>query len=478
MKQRTKIIVGVSIAVVLVIAIVLIVILSMKPASSTTKVTFTSENAEAMITQGQLNGQNVEGKMDSLTFSSDSTKNTATTDKLNTWDGLELVFDEEKNDVTISFNIFNQNADKELNVRLSFADAKESDNYTVTVTAVKDNESSSSGIKPGSTITLAANSAPNGKLVAITIIFSVVDDTKDATIKGFELAIALQSEASVNTGGENTGNVDPNPNDPHYQVVDNNSNNIVDAGDEILYGYYPSTIKASSVTISGEADANGYYTGSDGEKYALVEVADTNRAYQYNIEYSNGARVNAGTAYFKVEPIVWIVLDVDDQGNAVLWTEKAIAYQSIDNAAYIGNSFQEWLTGEFLSVAFDAHERAILNPITVGDGQDLISVMSLEDMTNTEYGFNSSMFQADLARRKYVTDYAMAQGAGISVDQTSSAIDYYLCTNYMISNKDSQLPYTVNYSGRITDVSYTLNAVVVPTVNIKLDSTTISSIAE
>ena len=476
MQSKTKTILGICLAVVLVVAVVLVIILT-RPTQTTTKISFTSENAEALIMQGFLNGEQVDGKMESVTFSTDSSKNTATTENLNTWTGLEPAFDEEKNNVTISFNIFNQNPDKELNVKLTFAEANENDNYTVTVTAVKDNESNSAGIESGSTITLAANSAPNGKLVTITIIYSVIDDTKDATIKGFDLAVELQSEAT--TSGDNDGNDDPAPTGPLYTVVDNNSNGVVDAGDNINFGLYPTTIKENNVTIdTSSQDADGYYTGSDGEKYAMVEVTDSNRAYEHNLDYSNGSQVSIGNAYFKVEPIVWVVLDVDAQGNATLWTEKIIGRQDIDNAAYVGNKYQEWLTNEFLNTAFTSYERDILNPISVGSDQDLISIMSLEDMTNTEYGFNSSMFQSDPERRKYATDYAMAQGATISVDQTSGALDYYLCGSYMISNEESTMVYQITTSGRTTDVSYTLSAGVVPTVNIQLDSTTISGAAE
>ena len=287
----------------------------------------------------------------------------------------------------------------------------------------------------------------------------------------------LQSEAT--TSGDNDENDDPAPTGPLYTVVDNNSNGVVDAGDNINFGLYPTTIKEDNVTIDTTSqDADGYYTGSDGEKYAMVEVTDSNRAYEHNLDYSNGSQVSIGNAYFKVEPIVWVVLDVDAQGNATLWTEKIIGRQDIDNAAYVGNKYQEWLTNEFLNTVFTSYERDILNPITVGSDQDLISIMRLEDMINTEYGFNSSMFQSDPERRKYVTDYAMAQGATISVDQTSGALDYYLCGSYMISNETSTMVYQITTSGRTTDVSYTLSAGVVPTVNIQLDSTTISGATE
>lgn len=38
-------------------------------------------------------------------------------------------------------------------------------------------------------------------------------------------------------------------------------------GNYVLFGSYPKTIKASSVTVSATADSDGYYTGSDGAKY-------------------------------------------------------------------------------------------------------------------------------------------------------------------------------------------------------------------
>ena len=51
----------------------------------------------------------------------------------------------------------------------------------------------------------------------------------------------------------------------------------------INFGMYPQTIKDNNVTISGTPDENGYYTGSDGEKYEMIAYVDSKIPHHYKL---------------------------------------------------------------------------------------------------------------------------------------------------------------------------------------------------
>ena len=256
MQKTTKILWGVIIAVLVVVVVAVILAFTLKT-DKTNKIEFTAKNAIAQVTQGQLNGQNVQDKMQAIVFSTDSTQNNATTDRLKTWSNLDLKFNEDKDDITISFNIVNQNPQNTMNVTVSYDKVKDSKNYTMIVSSMLLSESTSSALSSGKKITLNTN-----ELVNIIVVFSVKDKTQEAIIEGFKLGISLESQAIQSTP-EETG--------PRYTVIDADNSGTVNFGDTINFVYYPTTIKAQDVTVNESSkDANGYYTGSDGAKYQKV----------------------------------------------------------------------------------------------------------------------------------------------------------------------------------------------------------------
>ncbi len=93
----------------------------------------------------------------------------------------------------------------------------------------------------------------------------------------------------------------------------------------VYFGMFPQTLKAEDVTITDAVrDANGYYTGSDGEKYAKQTVIycpdldDEDCTPEFWAEYAmnkaeDGRVMTIGQDYyFKVEPIKWRVLSSAD----------------------------------------------------------------------------------------------------------------------------------------------------------------------
>lgn len=467
METKSKTILGICIAVVVVAVVAVVLVLTLNKTEPVKQVTFTSENAEASISQAFLNGESVDGKMESMVFSTDSSKNTATTEKLNTWSDIDLTFNENLDDITLAFNIFNQNTDKELKVKLTYENASESADYTFSISAGID-ATSPSAVTSGDTVTLNPNSAGNGKMVTITIIFSAKDGVESVTVDNFELKIELQSEASesINTGGNGNEGTDP-----LYVVIDNNSNNVVDAGDSIEFGYYPSTIKASNVTISGSADANGYYTGSDGEKYAMV-VSEN----QWPLEFSDGTIQTQGeTYYFKVEPIVWTILDVDTNGVAYLFSTYSIDVQQGSSVfTFAESGLSEWLNGEFYNTAFTSAQQDIIQDTTIDEFVDPVKVTLIgSDIANANYGFNtniSSFTEAhDSQRTKTATDYTIVQ-----FRNTINEGSYFIRTINATAGSNT-VTSVESRNGTFLLASYGSVMGIAPVVNIQLDSTTIST---
>ena len=466
MEAKSKKILCIFIAVIVVVVIAVALVLILKPSQNTTKVTFSSENAEASISQATINGAPVEGKMEAMVFSADNSKNTATTEKLNSWSDIDLTFNENMDNIVLNFYIFNQNTDKELNVKLSYTQPGESAGYTYTVSAMKDIESTATEITSGSTITLNPNSAGNGKLVYIFVTFIANDGVESATIDNFELTIELQSEASEPSVDEG------DTTKPLYTVIDNNANNIVDAGDSIEFGYYPSTIKASDVTISGNTDANGYYTGSDGEKYA----AAVSGSGMY--DFSDGTeQVKGETYYFKVEPIVWDILSVDD-GVAYLFSKYTLDYYISDNHPLVfeESGLSEWLNDDFYNKAFISAQQDIIQDTMIEEFNDPVKVTLMgEDIASAEYGFQTTIgiFDSnDPKRKKESTDYIRAL-----FTYTSDPASYYIRT---LDSNTQTGPRTVTSVNAVTGTFQSSfygygEFGIAPVVYIQLENTTISN---
>ena len=232
----------------------------------------------------------------------------------------------------------------------------------------------------------------------------------------------------------------PTANKPYIRV---NCDNKPDSqGKYILFGEYPQTIKAQSVSIRGSADKDGYYRGSDGERYAKV-VANP---YFYICTFSDGSKVTRGAIYyFKVEPIRWRILS-EESGKALLLAdrilEKHYFHHTIESIrmglfkkAYANNykhsDIRAWLNGEFLNTAFGEVAQGLIETTEVdnsvystGDSSnryacentfDKVFLLSYREVVNSEYGFSCDYSDYDTARRMIVSDYARSTGAYMSI---------------------------------------------------------------
>ena len=223
-------------------------------------------------------------------------------------------------------------------------------------------------------------------------------------------------------------------------------------GDYIYFGEYPQTLKVDNVTVGDVADEDGYYLGSDGERYAKV-VADP---YGGSYTFSDGSAVTEGnTYYFKVEPIRWRILSEGD-GSAFILADGIIAnhyYHHTTSSTtiegetvyahnYKHSDIRAWLNGEFLNTAFGEVAQGLIETTEVDNSAsstayssnqyacentfDKVFLLSYREVVNSEYGFASSSSTDDTARRMTVSDYARSTGAYMDIYMDISN-DYFGC---------------------------------------------------
>ncbi len=229
-------------------------------------------------------------------------------------------------------------------------------------------------------------------------------------------------------------------------------------GDYVLFGSYPKTYQSDTSVITTTQDENGYYLGTDGNRYVKVASA---KAYDSDSKFKDGTAIVSGTTYyFKIEPIKWRILKTEN-GKVLLLCEDIIDahhfysstsdrtingstiyannYKYSDIRAWLNGYGQEegntggenWLGTGFLQKAFTtAEQNSILTTEVKNDASttdsssnsyasdektnDKIFLMSYQDMINTEYGFSSSNVNSSRIRKP--TDYAGANNAAYYSD--------------------------------------------------------------
>ncbi|MBP5405074.1 MAG: leucine-rich repeat domain-containing protein [Clostridia bacterium] len=165
---------------------------------------------------------------------------------------------------------------------------------------------------------------------------------------------------------------------------------------------------------------------------------------------TNGYQIN-NVYWFKYEPIKWRILS-ESADELLLLCENAIDAQQYYYAAYSGtqsrngtnvyaNNYAEsdirsWLNNVFFNTAFSAADKSAIRSKTVnnnarsanpenypsginygtnyyasGSTTDAIFLLSVQEASNSAYGFSSTYDQNDTSRRKSSSDYAKAQGA-------------------------------------------------------------------
>ena len=333
-------------------------------------------------------------------------------EELATWTNLNLTFNESGEDMTITFTITNNSTVDDIQATVTVNQGT-AVNATVSVTT------------PTTSPTVISRGDGSQQFV---VTFHVENRNNPASITGFQIDIDLAKVPPVYERVDAEGNPDEN-------------------GEYILFGYYPQSAKASSVTIeSASPESNGYYKGSDGEYYAQAEDGN----------------------YYKVERLRWRILDDNyGDGTALIVCDvivDQVAYQSnyirsdnyyyatdeggtilVDNSStpgqgvndshqvyannYKWSELREYLTGTFYDTAFNEDEKANIvltevdNSLTSTNNNggryvcentnDYVFALSYKDVFNTDYGFTSSSGE-DPKKAFIVTEYAKANGADVN----------------------------------------------------------------
>ncbi len=259
-------------------------------------------------------------------------------------------------------------------------------------------------------------------------------------------------------------------------------------GDYIYFGEYPQTVKADDVTITDKQDSRGYFLGSDGCYYVMVTANLAGHSYTF----SNGESVVFEEVYyFKVEPIRWRILSIEN-GVAFILCENIIAnmvfdaYTGAESNNYKDSDVRAWLNAQFYENAFSALQKDLIlttlvdnslastgynsNPYTCEDTEDKIFLLSYADMTNSAYGFNIVSYAADAARKKLTTDYVRASGGWMSIESNYYGYGkWWLRTPYY---NYKRLARCILQNGEIFDDNYiySSNYGVVPALRIVISS--------
>ena len=112
-------------------------------------------------------------------------------------------------------------------------------------------------------------------------------------------------------------------------------------------------------------------------------------------------------------PIKWQVLDKVN-GEVILLSEQILDIQDYDNentsVAWENCSLRKWLNNDFINEAFSEYERTqiILNENKDNEqkSDDKITLLSVNDLSDTSYGFNEETSYKDQARTAEYTDYS------------------------------------------------------------------------
>ena len=225
-------------------------------------------------------------------------------------------------------------------------------------------------------------------------------------------------------------------------------------GNYIYFGEYPQTLKASNVTVSTTPDADGYFLGSDGERYyeytididfeTLSELSGTNYDEETwssmdQLDASTGEEMaNGGKYYFKMEKIKWRILE-EDNGTYTIVADtnlQALTYQpdyfivedeldggkylmttangATDGAAaceYQYSELRRFLNDDFMDIALNESQKNLIQSTILEDGVTTDNIFALSKSQVETYigNYDSEEFYAWVADLE-TSDFARATG--------------------------------------------------------------------
>ncbi len=183
-----------------------------------------------------------------------------------------------------------------------------------------------------------------------------------------------------------------------------------------LYGsnnwYYGDFSKAKTVTV--KSSKTGYKTSYN---FSKAKKGDIIKFGSYEKDYPVNGK----------DPIEWVVLDKKKDGLLVMskYALDCLPYNTeLVDTTWAECTLREWLNKKFYNAAFNSVEKKMIktaavknedNPYHGTEGgkntKDKVFLLSISEVSNTKYGFDSNKIISDINRRCAPTDYAVAQGA-------------------------------------------------------------------
>ncbi len=181
--------------------------------------------------------------------------------------------------------------------------------------------------------------------------------------------------------------------------------------DDSYNWYYGDFSKAKTVTV--KSSKTGYKTSYN---FSKAKKGDIIKFGSYEQDYPVNGK----------DPIEWVVLDKKKDGLLVMskYALDSLPYNTeFVDTTWAECTLREWLNKKFYNAAFNSVEKKMIRSTAVKnednsyygteggkDTKDKVFLLSLSEIGNTKYGFDSDMDAYDINRRCAPTDYAVAQG--------------------------------------------------------------------
>ena len=277
------------------------------------------------------------------------------------------------------------------------------------------------------------------KIIAIVVVLSMTFSVLPATVLSVRASGISDYEA---------GSVIEFGSYPQSRVTDESLISLLDkeAKSWISCGFYSGDGTVGSMAQDGCAFyADVSYGGNKYRAFTFSKFRPTSTYSSIDRQYQRENGYILNTVYwFKYEPLRWLVLD---PAQGLVICESIIDSQAYSNTIYregTGNvgdcyndpsctnyandyassSLRSWLNNDFYNTAFTSEEKAEIQFSSLDNScsdpsktkynsdstNDKIFLLSLEEVTDSSYGFSSEKSDADLSRRVKGTDYAESQG--------------------------------------------------------------------
>lgn len=261
---------------------------------------------------------------------------------------------------------------------------------------------------------------------------------------------------------------------PYTALPAGTDGSVGKSGTYVLFGDWPQTIKAASVTVNESqvaiVGAHTYYKGSDGAWYIkIMERKASGHEGRLGFRYSDDSRVQnvykKSYRYFKVEPIKWRVVtnNYNGSGKKLLLAEVALTneqfcdtwgdyavFEAVDANRYaftLDVTLRKLENGCYIQHNNYEHSRlrAFLNGIAYIQGDENIYLKGVKTpmRVNEEFvgrGFLQTAFTPAMQSKIAVTtvENNSRQNSGISIIQEFTALDRSLYDGTMYYESGEQ----------------------------------------